>query len=96
MQRRFIHKLGQSQISISHVVSIFGDSAVVGVRKRPPKVTKKLPDNESAASNHGDTQMLDVINVDVSLKRNFPPFYIYFMWLNSLKMSIQCKQYVSM
>jgi hypothetical protein len=62
--------------AISQFVSMFGVSAVVGVRKRPPKVTKKLPHNECVVRNRGGMQLLDVINlVDVSLNINLPPLH---------------------
>ena len=95
--------------AISQLVSLFGVSAVVGVRKRPPKVIKKLPRNEFVVANRGGTQLLDVINlVDVSLNSNLPTLntvtfnakgrkgidFIYFPHLNSLKMCVRYKQYV--
>jgi hypothetical protein len=93
--------------TISQIVAMFGVSAVVGVRKRPPAVIKKL--HAAVVANCGGTQMLDVINiVDVSLNDNLPPItkvtfnakgrkgidFIYFPQQHSLKMSVRYKQYV--
>jgi hypothetical protein len=65
--------------AISQLVSLFGVSAVVGMRKRPPKVTKKLPPNEFVVAKCGGTQLLDVINlVDVSLNNNIPALFYLF------------------
>jgi hypothetical protein len=95
--------------AISQIVSMFGVSAVVGVRKKPPAVIKKLSDRESYVSSRSGVQRLDVINlVDVSLNDNLPHptnvtfnargrkgiDFIYCPKLSSLKMSIRYKQYV--
>jgi hypothetical protein len=61
------------RVAVSQIVSMFGVSAVVGVRKKPMAVTKKLLDGESFVSSRGGVQRLDVINlVDVSLNNNLP------------------------
>jgi hypothetical protein len=61
------------KVSISQIISMFGISAVVGVHKKPPAMTKKLLCTDSFVSCRGGVQRLDVINlVDVTLNDDLP------------------------
>lgn len=97
------------RVSISQIISMFGISAVVGVRKKPPAMTKKLLCIDSFVSCRGGVQRLDVINlVDVTLNDDLPRLtkvtfnargwkgidLIYFPHLHSLKLTVRYKQYV--
>ncbi len=52
--------------ALLRLIAIFGMSAIIGVRKKPPNLSKRLPRTESKVTARGGVQMLDVVNlVDV-------------------------------
>ncbi len=54
-------------MALRRLIGIFGISAVVGIRKRPPSTSKKLYSNNKNVTARGPVQHLDVLNlVDVS------------------------------
>ena len=61
--------------TLSSFISIFGVAAVVGARKRPPKVSQKLSKVVGSYATHrGGVQKLDLINlVDVEENSEIPP-----------------------
>jgi hypothetical protein len=57
--------------SLKRLISIFGNSAVVGVRKPLPALSKRLGRNDVVVSERGGVQMKDVINlIDVASNDN--------------------------
>jgi hypothetical protein len=54
-------------MALRGLIGIFGISAVVGIRKRPPSISKRLYSNNNNVTARGPVQLKDVLNlVDVS------------------------------
>jgi hypothetical protein len=95
--------------AISRLISIFGLRSVIGVRKKPPKLAKKLRMGQTFVATRGGVQLLDVINlVDVNINNNIrrPQTFtfnangrkgidfIYIPELKSMRIFVRYKKYI--
>ncbi len=57
----------ENRAKLMRVIEIFGISAIVGVRKQPPTIIKKLRRNDACVTVRGPVQLKDALNlVDVA------------------------------
>jgi hypothetical protein len=99
----------EDEPSLLRVISVFGLSAVVGVRKKPPKASKLLG-NDTCTSRREGALTNDVVNVvDVESNANRPPApkrftfdargrkgidFLFFPEQSSLKMTVRYSSFV--
>ncbi len=95
--------------SIARLIVVFGISAVAGVRKKPPVLSKRVGATQPIVTTRGGLQLLDVINlIDVHVNQYIPPVeeftlnaqgrkgidFIYIPEQKSIRISIWYKKYV--
>ncbi len=68
----------ETRPAITKVQSLFGISALVGARKRPPPLPQRLLRDDQYVASCGGLQIADVINlVDVDLNDEQPDNFTY-------------------